>query len=256
MKRSIILIFILGMVSTAFSQELKDMVTFNYNIVVTESIQDVTTMNSKQVKQEKKSKKERKEELKNMSLGDMLSTDEPKKTYYVDYSGKKTEYRAGSKLVASLIDTLYQMTRQRFEDSLNIQLHPLNELKDDIRYDATYPSCPTINSKRKAIRKAGSYDRYCKIYINFNTGTSVGVKGLTVGEKYPNVWIKINVYDENKNKLKKISVNKDFNKDIGVSTVKHKWTQQEKYDLETMRRNLSNLYSITLEDVVKEYKSN
>jgi len=256
MKRSIILIFILGIASTAFSQDLKDMVTFNYSIVVTKSIQDVTKMENEHDKKEKKSRKERKEELKNMSLGDMLSTDEPEKTYYVDYSGKKTEYKVGSKLVASLIDTLYQMTSQRFEDSLNIHLLPLNELQDDIRYDATYPSCPAINSKRKAIRKAGSYDRYCKIYINFNTGSSVGVRGLTVGEKFPNVWIKINVYDENKNKLKKISVKKDFNKDLGVSTVKHQWTQRKEYDLETMRRNLSGLYSITLEDVVKEYIAN
>jgi len=254
MKRTIISIFLICMTSSVFSQDLKDMVTFNYNIVITESIQEVTKM-KKNDKEEKKSEKERKEELKNMSLGDMLSTDEPKKTYYVDYSGKKTEYRAGSKLVASLIDTLYQMTRQRFKDSLNINLLPLNELKDDIRYDATYPACPTINSKRKAIRKAKGYDRYGKIYINFNTGTSVGVKGLTVGEKYPNVWIKINVYDEGKNKIKKISVKKDFNKDIGVSTVKNKWTQKKQYDLETMRRNLSGLYSITLNEVLNEYKS-
>ena len=256
MKRTIISIFILFVItSSAFSQNSKDMVTFNYNIVVTESIQDVTSMDKKN-KEDKRSKEERKEEMKNMSLGDMLSIDEPEKTYYVDYSGKKTEYKAGSKLVASLIDTLYQMTRKEFNDSLNINLLPLNELKDDIRYDITYPACPTINSKRKAIRKAGSYDMYCKIYINFNTGTSVGVRGLTFGEKYPNVWIKINVYDEDKNKLKKISVKKDFNKDIGVSTVKHKWTQQKDYDLETMRRNLSGLYSITLDDVVKEYNSN
>lgn len=255
MKRTIIAIFILCMAGTAFSQNLKDMVTFNYSIVVTKHIQEVTKMKKKD-EEDKKSKKERKEELKNMSLGDMLSTDEPEKTYYVDYSGKKTEYVAGSKLVASLIDTLYQMTRQRFKDSLNINLLPLNELKDDIRYDGTYPACPTINSKRKAIRKAEGYDRYCKIYINFNTGTSVGVKGLTVGEKYPNVWIRMKVYDEDKNRVKKINVRKDFNKDIGVSTVKHKWTQQKKYDLETMRKNLSSLYSITLKDVLNEYKAN
>ena len=255
MKRTIISIFILCIASSAFSQDVKDMVTFNYNIVVTKGIQEVTKM-KKNDKEEKKSKKERKEELKNMSLGDMLSTDEPKKTYYVDHSGKKTEYRAGSKLVASLIDTLYQMTRKEFKDSLNINLLPLNELKDDIRYDATYPACPTINSKRKAIRKTGSYDRYSTIYINFNTGTSVGVRGLTIGEKYPNVWIKINVYDEDKNKVKKISVKKDFNKDLGVSTVKHKWTQRKVYDLEIMRRNLSGLCNLTLDDVIKEYSSN
>ena len=243
-------LFVLTTISS-FSQTKNDFAIYSYSIVVSESITDITKMD-----QQQEIPKEVKAEKSDQSLGDLFpKPDEYEKTYYVDYSGKKTEYTRGNRLIASLVDTLYQITQKHFKDSLNITLLPLNELEGKIKYDEYgYPSAPLEGSKRIAIKKAPGYKRYAKLYINFHTGTSAGFKGLTVGQKLPKVWIKMKVYDENKDKLKSISVNKDFDKDIGVSTVKHAWTQREEYDLEVMRKNLSGLYELTMNDVLNAYK--
>jgi len=259
MKRTFIFVLVTMLSYPVLAQQQsKEMVTYSYEILISDAITDITIMNQQKPGAEEEKNEE---QQKDISLGDVFSSatnPTPDTSYYVDPAGEKTiflEGSGGNMLVASLLDTLYSMLSQRFADSLNIRLYPLGELKNKVTYNSAYPCKPDEYSKRRAIKAAKGYERYCLIYINFNTGTSVGVKGLTVGQKLPKIWFRMKVYDEDRNKLKKLSVKKSFSKDIGVHSVKHEWIQRKDYPLKVMRKNLSMLFEATLPKIIKAYQT-
>lgn len=73
-----------------------------------------------------------KEEKKNLKLKDFSLKNTPMYETYTDYDGKETRFRHGPELgdfiTASLIDTLFEITKKTFKTTFNSDFYPLSEL--------------------------------------------------------------------------------------------------------------------------------
>lgn len=69
-------------------------------------------------------------------------------------------------MITSIIDTFYQIAEERFKAELGLELLPLGELKNKIRYNKDYPLCPDMPNIKKVLKTASGYKFYLDYYVN------------------------------------------------------------------------------------------
>lgn len=73
---------------------------------------------------------------------------------------------SSNEMITSIIDTFYQIAEERFKAELGLELLPLGELKNKIRYNKDYPLCPDMPNIKKVLKTASGYKFYLDYYVN------------------------------------------------------------------------------------------
>jgi len=201
-------------------------------------------------------------EDKNQKVGLAISSpfSKPKKTFYEDYAGKKTAYiesEGGKKIIASLTDTIYNITNKLFKETFNTEILPINELEGKIKYfnlNPAYPELPQTTLKMVCKGKT-DYPLYSKLSIAIQRpGISIGVGNedgdASIGSKKCVVIIYLDIYDKDGNKLFD-----DNNQAIGDESIfaRVNYTgigESAGGKLIEMRKYICTLYSIALEGLI------
>jgi hypothetical protein len=71
-----------------------------------------------------------------------------------------------NELIASILDTFYTIASVKFRNELGLELLPLTELKDKIKYNSRYPNCPDMSNIKKVLKSVAGYDYYADYYVN------------------------------------------------------------------------------------------
>lgn len=69
-------------------------------------------------------------------------------------------------VIASILDTFYTIASLKFKDELGLEMLPLSELKDKIKYNNQYPNCPDVANIKKVLRSVAGYEYYVDYYVN------------------------------------------------------------------------------------------
>ena len=79
---------------------------------------------------------------------------------------KKSADANGKEFIASIIDTFYSIATEKLKSEIGLELLPLNELHDKIKYNKEYPNCPDMDNIKKVLKSASGYKFYMDYYIN------------------------------------------------------------------------------------------
>jgi hypothetical protein len=157
--------------------------------------------------------------------------------------------KPNNELLASIADTFYTITLEKFRHELGLELLPLNALQGQVKYSTKYPNCPDVTNVKKVLKSASGYKYYADYYVNVFSDVSIysPVIPSPTGIK-PLYAISLTIYDQTGKLLKKINLSYKSNKALAEPRVDSNKTT------ERMKSKLCNLYSEALNQVAVEYK--
>jgi len=73
-------------------------------------------------------------------------------------------------LKSSVMDSIYAISCEVFKNDLGLELLPLNELHNKIKYNNQYPNCPNGEYVKKLVKTGSDYKFYADFYVNIYSG--------------------------------------------------------------------------------------
>lgn len=157
---------------------------------------------------------------------------------------------AGS-IANSIIDTIYEISAQTFRTQLGLDLLPLSELRDKIKYNKTYPECPDMVNINKVLKVASGYKYYVDFYVNiYSEITNESVINPTPSQIRPLYAISFTLYDNTGKVIKKLQYSYQSPKVLEEN--KKRSVAIDKI----VKTNLCGMYEIALKEFTSEYKKN
>jgi len=159
------------------------------------------------------------------------------------------DQKLNNEMIASIADTFYTITLEKFRHELGLELLPLNALQGQVKYNTKYPNCPDVSNVKKVLKSASGYKYYADYYVNVFSDVSIysPVIPSPTGIK-PLYAISLTIYDQTGKVLKKINLSYKSNKAlVDLKADSNKSGEQ-------MKSKLCNMYSEALNRVATEYK--
>lgn len=128
------------------------------------------------------------------------------------FSFEKTEnqtYRNSSdqgnnKFISCIIDTFYAIASAKLKDELGLELLPLNELHNKIKYSSEYPNCPDMINIKKVLKNASGYQYYADFFVNIYSTFPETSEKLALNEIKPLYAISFTLFDSKGSVIQKI----------------------------------------------------
>jgi len=150
-----------------------------------------------------------------------------------------------------IMDTLYQISTQIFKKELGLELLPLNELQNKIKYNKTFPDCPDVFSINKVLKKASGYKYYIDYYVNiFSDVTNKSALTSSLSQIKPLYAISFTLYDSNGKVVKKFQYSYRSTEPLANDKEKKQISKQD------IKTNLCSTYEVALKKFTSGYKKN
>lgn len=164
-----------------------------------------------------------------------------------DSKGDSLNYTLSNKFTQAIADSMYVISANAFKTELGLELLPLSELKDKVRYNNEYPNYPDAIKIKKVLKSASGYKYYVDFYINVFSGYSIDpTERPSLNHVKPIYAISFTLYNGNGNILKKIQ----FSHPSSEPIVENKCDKKEHVEL-----LLCNLYKEAMKEFTNEYKA-
>jgi hypothetical protein len=116
---------------------------------------------------------------------------------------KFTEITLDNKIIANIIDTFYTIATNKLKDDLGLNLLPLKELQNKIKYNSEYPNCPETANIKKVLKSVSGYTYYTDFYVNVYSDFSENMEALSPDKIKPLYAISFTLYDAKGNSIEK-----------------------------------------------------
>jgi hypothetical protein len=153
------------------------------------------------------------------------------------------------KFTTNIIDTFYTIASEKFKTELGLELKPLSELTGKVKYNKSYPDCPSVDNVKKVIKSVSGYQYFVDYYVNvFSENSDNPESSLSPSIVKPIYAISFTLYDTNGKTLKQIQLCYRAKKSLAKTHKMDKSTHQE------IKSELCSFYSEALDQVAMVYK--
>ena len=83
----------------------------------------------------------------------------------------KLSRSTGNEFIAGIIDTFYTIAAERLKSEIGLEMLPLAELQNKIKYSKEYPNCPRTDNIKKVLKSASGYKYYMDYFVNIFSDT-------------------------------------------------------------------------------------
>jgi hypothetical protein len=164
-------------------------------------------------------------------------------------SSDSLNYALTDQFTQSIADSMYVISANAFKNDLGLELLPLTELRDKVRYNSEFPNYPDAVNIKKVLKSASGYKYYVDFYINVFSGFSIDpTEKPSLNHTKPIYAISFTLYNGNGNILKKIQ----FSHHSKELIIENPNTTDKKIYVETL---LCNLYEEAIKEFTTEYKA-
>jgi hypothetical protein len=170
------------------------------------------------------------------SIQDIFSSVKPEKNI-----PKSKENLEKNRIIEGIIDTFYTIAAGRVKDELGLELLPLNELHNKIKYSSEYPNCPKMTDIRKVLLNAPGYQYYVDFYINIYSNFSEAAETTSPDRIKPLYAVSFTLYDAKGKVVKKTNFSFRSNEVLVKETIK-----DQNYFGTLLKTNLCSYYSEAL----------
>ncbi len=153
-------------------------------------------------------------------------------------------------VTSGVIDSIYAISSDVFKDDLGLELLPLNELQNKVKYNSQFPNCPNEgNNIKKAVKNATGYKFYVDFFVNIYSGLNPSPNSkVTAKQIRPLYAISFTIYNKSGN----VTLKKEFtyrsNDTLADNKKGKKITEQD------IMSKLYNTYRTALREFTSEYK--
>jgi hypothetical protein len=145
-------------------------------------------------------------------------------------------------VMTSILDTFYTIASVKFKNELGLEMLPLTELKDKIKYNTQFPNCPDLSNIKKVLKSVAGYEYYADYYVNvFSDLNTTSPNQPSLSKIRPLYAISFTLYDAKGKTIEKIDFSYKSRKSLA---------ENPKADVSTDRQQLKvklcDLYSEAL----------
>ena len=167
---------------------------------------------------------------------------------------KKTDNFMGElldkKAFEEIMDTFYTIFCEKFKNEFGINLLPLRELQNKIKYNSHFPTCPDVVNIKKVIKNASGYKYYTDFFVNIFSDLSAEYPAKPSLMRIKPIYaLCFNLYDSNGALIRNICFSYKSKKSLAETRHELNKTIQE------MKAELSEFYSDALNEFTALNKS-
>lgn len=152
-------------------------------------------------------------------------------------------------MVASIIDSVYNMSSQVFKSDLGLELLPLNELQSKIKYNSEFPNCPNMVNIKKVLKTASGYKYYADYFVNIFSGLNPDSQAKpSLNQIRPLYAISFTLYDGTGKIVKKMDFSYKSKKPLADNKKDAAKTNEE------IKSKICSQYNLALNEFTAEYK--
>jgi hypothetical protein len=171
------------------------------------------------------------------SIQDIFSSVKPEK----NIPKSKENQEKKNRIIEGIIDTFYTIASARVKEELGLELLPLNELHNKIKYSSEYPNCPKMTDIKKVLLSASGYKYYVDFYINIYSNFSEAAETSSPDRIKPLYAISFTLYDAKGKLVKKTNFSFRSKEVLVKETIK-----DQNFLGTYMKTNLCNYYNEAL----------
>lgn len=117
---------------------------------------------------------------------------------------RNTSDQGSNEFISCIIDTFYAIASAKLKDELGLELLPLNELHNKIKYSSEYPNCPDMINIKKVLKNASGYQYYADFFVNIYSTFPETSEKLALNEIKPLYAISFTLFDSKGSVIQKI----------------------------------------------------
>ena len=128
---------------------------------------------------------------------------------------KSIDNEVVDEFIAGVIDTFYTIAAEKFKEDIGLELLPLNELNNKIKYNKKYPNCPDMDNIKKVLKNVSGYKYYMDYFVNIFSDANTDFSAKPTPNRIkPLFAISFNLYDGTGKLIEKIDYSYKSNKSL------------------------------------------